>query len=350
MLNTHDLNSVLAVHPVLSLYLNVDPGTLENQASTPAWQIWLKNALKDIESHLNDADTNVWQTLRARLNDFLENYTPNSKGLVLFLGDDLEQVYELPVTLENRAAFGKPAVAPLLWAMDEYEPYLIVLVDREKADFLLAQLGKVQHEDNLIMELHVEDWREMTLMPSTTGQVRAGSHRDRFAVRMTEQLEHFYQNIATRARELAKKHGINRFILGGSQESAHALQHLMSHDNVVGIIPTLSTYKPAEVLQKAQPIAENYERKQEMELVEEIINLAKSGGRGALGYHEVALALKQGRVELLLASWSAKDARILDDLLVQALQAGAKIELAHGEPAERLNLEGGVAARLYYAL
>lgn len=39
----------------LSLYLHVDSGYIKNQATTPAWQIYLKNALSNAKQMENDS-------------------------------------------------------------------------------------------------------------------------------------------------------------------------------------------------------------------------------------------------------------------------------------------------------
>ena len=65
-----------------------------------------------------------------RLEEYLAGYQPSSKGLVLFVSPDFMRAVELPLQFENQAFFGKPAVAQLLWELDEHEPYLIVLIDQ----------------------------------------------------------------------------------------------------------------------------------------------------------------------------------------------------------------------------
>ena len=42
----------------------------------------------------------------------------------------------LPVPLRHHVAYGRPDVLPLLWAMDEYQPYAILAVTRERARLL----------------------------------------------------------------------------------------------------------------------------------------------------------------------------------------------------------------------
>lgn len=349
MFNIKDLKPLLDNQPLLSLYLNVNPALRENQATTAAWRIWLKDALREIDRQHDKDET--WQALRARVDEFFTTYRPESKGLALFFGEVMEQTVELPVDIENRASYGKPSLAPLVWAMDEYEPYLIVRVDHERAHFIVAQLGSVQRTENMKLELRSEDWYDENVIAGLTSGVasRPTASRDRFEARVAEHVERFYRDVAVHTQALCKQHQLRRVIVGGIAESAHALRDLLGQENVIDILSVSMHDSPAQVLEKALPVAEGYERKLEAELVEEVIDLAKAGGRGALGRGKVKQAFGEGRVELLIVSFPPDDYKDIEELTTKALEANSKIELVHGDAADRLNGEGGVAARLYYA-
>jgi hypothetical protein len=140
-------------------------------------------------------------------------------------------------------------------------------------------------------------------------------------------------------------------VLGGNEQAAHTVRDLLPEQLrqlVVDVLPIPMRFNTKEIMERVQPRALEYERENEMALVDQVINLAKSGGRGALGREAVMQALEQQRVELLLAPWPLDDA--LNDLPARVFASGGGIELVHGEAAERLKAEGGLGARLYYAL
>ncbi len=344
----------------LTITLEVNPALPENQAVTPAWRIWLKNALKDVEAGLDTHQAEAWRAIRPRLDAFFQDYTPQSRGLALYLGQGLERVYELSVAFENRAVFGAPVIAPLLWAVDEYEPYLIIQVDQEKAQFLTAYLGGAGTEETITLELSSEDWRQYTLVPSTAatvssggGGITQGSHRDRFMDRVDEQIERFHRQVVSQAQELIKKNGAQRIILAGSEEAAHAVRRLMPEalaQAVIAILPIPLRAAPHDVLAQALPVALDYERKHEVRLVDQVIGMAKAGGRGALGRDAVLAALEQRRVEVLFVPWPLTDRDLRSRLSVQAFEAGSDIEMVRGAAADKLDEAGGLAARLYYAV
>jgi hypothetical protein len=81
-----------------------------------------------------------------------------------------------------------------------------------------------------------------------------------------------------------------------------------------------------------------------------VINMAKSGGRAALGREAVLKAVDEQRVEMLIAPWPLTDEYLLHTLPEKMMHSSSTLELVHGEAAERVQAEGGLAARLYYAL
>ncbi len=72
MINLHNIKQLLvkADEHTLSLYLNVNPGAQENQSRTPAWQIELKNALKNIEERIEAEHKALWSHSRDQVDRY----------------------------------------------------------------------------------------------------------------------------------------------------------------------------------------------------------------------------------------------------------------------------------------
>ena len=153
--------------------------------------------------------------------------------------------------------------------------------------------------------------------------------------------------------KLAAEQKARRIILAGDEQAAHAVRDFLpetASSSVVAVLPIPMRYNPKEILDHVTPAALEFERQDEMKLVNQVIDMAKAGGRAALGRKAVLAALNQHRVELLVAPWPPADAEKTADIALRAFASGAQIELVHGDAAERLNREGGLAAQLYYAL
>lgn len=363
MITLHDIKSLLEREDeqIVTLYLQVDNALEENQADTPAWRIWLKNALRDTENTIPDDQRDVWEARKKRIDNIIANYVPESKSLVMFIGDDFEQTYELPVLVnENAISYGEVMVSPALWLIDEYEPYLIVLVDTEKAHFMTTYLGNTEENDTLESDRFDYDFVEKTLMPRNStsveyagSQVTQGSNRDSFDDMIQEKIDTFYRRVADHAQEMMASNKAQRLILGGTERSYHAVRDMLHQsvaERVVDALPIPLDSSDQDVMQRILPAAMNYERSQEYDLVEQVVGMAKSDGRGALGQNAIEDALTQQRVELLIAPFPSEMPDIVEHLTVQTIEKGGEVELVHGSAASLLEREGGVAARLYYTI
>lgn len=363
MFNLEDVKQMLtqADENTLSVYLNVNNAAQENQASPPAWQTWLRNALNDTGKGVSKAQRQSWEALVEQVQQYLEGYTPSSKSLILFSGAgwDAVQAYELNLPVENQISYGAPNVAPLLWIIDEYEPYLVVLVDQEEARFFTSNLGSIGFDESVERSEDVSEWREKTIMSNPGpgvdhGAVHGGSGRDDFEKRMDEQRIRLYRDAAAHIEKLMQQHGAQRVIFGGAEQSAHAVVHLLPDklkSAVVGILPIPVRNSTAQIFEQVLPAAQEFERQRELEMVTQVIDFARAGGRGALGRKDVLLAMDMQRVERLVMSWPPADNDLATELALRALSLNSGIELVHGEAGEILTDQAeGIAARLYYAI
>jgi len=342
----------------LTLYLNVDNAAQENQAANPGWYVWAKNALRDLHKNAVNGDASAREKIGESVQNYLNDYQPQSKGLLIFAGESFQQIYELPLYFENQISFGKPCVTPLLSAIDEYEPYLVALVDQETARFFISYLGELGFQESIEIDLEEYDFQQKTLMPSASAVagghgITQGSNREAFERMIDEHHNRFYREAVDVIQKLADKNHIQRVILGGSEQSAHAVHHLMPDalkGRVVDVVSIPKHYSTSEIFQHVLPSAQEAERKYELDLVNQVIDFAKSRGRGALGEEAVSNALDMQQVDLLILPWPSPKTELSNDLATRALQMNSDIELVSGEALERLNAEGGVAARLYYSL
>lgn len=360
MLNTEHVRDLLYDMPddVLTFYLHVDPSHRPNQNTPPAWQIYIKNALREVEGRLSDPNAPIWHNIRTELDNYLRGYQPRGKSLVMFVSADGVHTHDLPIALENRHAYGEPLVVPLLWAIDEYEQYLVVLVDQEEAQFFSAYLGGADSDDELSIDFDAYDFRDKNYMnnsraPSRGQPMAQGSGKDNFDDMHNAHLKRFHKDVAERIREVMGDKQAERIILGGNQKAAHAVRdHL--HDsikpNVVDILNIPISASEDDVAKGIRQTATNYERDHELEVVEEVINFAKANGRGALGVEAVEKAFTMQQVETLVMPFPPDDIDTASALTLRALHMGANVELVHGSPALKLKQEGNIAARLYYSI
>lgn len=339
--------------PLLSLYIRVDPALPENQALTPAWQIWVKNTLREMNNTMQDEQVTSWARALSHVLAFLDDYRPDAKGLILFADEDGLQDYRLPVLpQENVAHFGAPLVAPLLWLMDEYERYLIVLVDEEEAHFLTTYLGTIGREEAMASDRFSFDFREKTIR-ARDARPGGGINQDALDDLTDELISRFHRDVATHISGVMARTGALRVIIGGHERAAHAVRALLPvsvASALVGVIQIPFEESDQEVMARVLPLALDYERRKEAELVTSVIAQARAGGRGALGLDAVRQALALGQVDTLIAPWPTDDLELLHHLTLHAMQVGARVELVHGQAADMLRGTGSVAALLRFTL
>lgn len=357
MITLNDVRQVMntADDRTLSLYLHVDAGYRENQAETPQWRIVLKNALRDIEDKIGDNDRDYWKSLRERVDAFFKTYEVQSKTLVLFATGDDVLTYELPVALSNQFDYGAPLLTPAVWAIDEYEPYLIAMVDQEEARFVHAYLGFSDQQDSMTIDLADYDFAQKLSMPSNRdgGVAVGGNAREQFEDMIDEHVRRFYRDVADHIQKLTDEYAIDRVVLSGAERSAHAVHDLLRPqvgDKIVGVLPIPMETPDHEIGKHIADVALNFERQHELDLVKDVIDRAKASGRGALGIDKIHNALNLGQVELVILPYPPKNDEVARDLTLKALENNAEIELVHGSPAILLKDEGGAAARLYYTV
>jgi hypothetical protein len=355
MLNVNEIKELVsaAEGQVMSLYLDVDTSKQENQGANPAWRTWLKNTLRE----LPEAKDPQWKDMLERMESRFATYeAKNNRSLAVISGpDEEEHLYELPFPMENQIAFGKPLVLPLLWAIDEYEMYVVALTDKEESRLFTAYLGQVGFQDSVAVEEDVTDRgdKPVRVAPQTGEYATRGSVRDEFQDRTDEHEARMYRDVVQHIQKLMDRHGARRIVLGGNEQAAHGVRNQMPEkmaQSVVGILHIPMRQSPPEIFEQILQHAQEFERKEEVELVNQVIDFAKAGGRGALGEKAVMDALEMQRVELLILPWPMDNSQMAMDLPFRVFASGGNIELVHGEAADRLNQEGGLAARLYYAI
>lgn len=339
----------------LSLYLMTDPGDAGNQAQTPSWQVFLRNALADVEARQDSIQTKQWKNvrlsdtapekawarLRKRVDKYLTSYRPEGKTLVLFVSADSEHSFELPVRVDSAFYYGKPHIQEFLWALDEYEQHSVLLFGEDQTRVLRIALGRSATDRTVVSD---DAWLRQL---RKTGSFQQYSWRDdditrRFVKNVAREVDKFFM----------KSPDVSRIVLGGNVELANAVLsalHPVVQAQVIAVAPIPVSLPAHEVAGRITEVAEEAEREHEAVLVADVIRSAGARGRGATGYTAVGRALDRGAVRLLALPYPA-DADTVEPLLLQAVRAGATVEFVHDEAAERVQEAGGIIAQLYYPI
>jgi peptide subunit release factor 1 (eRF1) len=379
MLNQENIRRIqeqIAAHPtpMLSLYVDINPANPGNVGK--AYLTRAREAARSL---------GVPEKVLERALSAMERL-PEGRLRAVFAGEDWVEAYdlqtELPLPDGVEARWGAPYLTPLMYALDEYERYAVVLVDREKWRLFELHMGRVEELEGAFRAVAANEWRDLgedatvagglNAGPGTfghAGRASGGSGKDHFNERMGEWTERFYREMAQRLAEIMKARGTGRLILmGPDPDTKNFAAHLPNGLPEPYILPSMphSRVGPGEVLKALEQQLPLLERAREEKLLDTIRE------RGIWGLEEVLEALQEGRVYLLVVPWGlevkvfrcasggvgltreAAEAfcpgeKLEEVSLKEALPALAqaynvRLEIVHGEIESRLHEEfGGLA-------
>ncbi|MBC7357331.1 MAG: host attachment protein [Desulfacinum sp.] len=286
---------------ILSVYLNVDPQVRANRRG--AHKLVLDQLLKDLESDLEDSgQRDHFQEDADWVRRQVEVHIPKGRSMVFFC--DISEGYtyqeDLPVRLPNGAWYEKrPYIRPLLDAWKEYERTGIVVVDRERARFLVASMGEV------------EEMEEAFQTPAVRHRSTAGTDHMRsqmvFQRRAATWSHWFLKEVADALHDMVEEYEIDRVVLAGPEEVTAELKRLLPKgvlSRVAARVRASVTARPQDLLEQVTPVLRDLDAALERELVAECVTTARKAQSGSakavLGLEAVLDAVNQGRVYQIL--------------------------------------------------
>ncbi len=386
MLRPHDLADLADTdrRDVLSIYLDIDATKPANQTATPAYLIWLRNALRETVDHLFKDKRRVADEPATAALHFVESMKPEGRGLAIFAAPDLWRQFSLPYPLPNHVAYGLPDLIPLLWAIDEYEPYAVLVVDREHARIVVTSLGGARVVEEEELGLDTSDWRftagrQPPFTKATGSGASRGTQRDTFDARVDDHIRRFWHGAADAAARWLDELQIRRLIIGGQEEAAAAVRELLpepARGKVIGIVPLPAHAEVPVIRERTEPVALEEERRRDAELVARVLEGAAAQAGGVVGKVATIEALQEGQALTVIADrelagdvWQCTQCRFVSGKAVErcpacggtvealplaqalpllARRGGATIEFMGEEAAAGLRPHEGLGAVLRY--
>ncbi len=286
--------------PVLSVYLHLDPSHPLNQKG--GYKLVLDGFLKDIEAQIREEtwlrhfeEDAEWVRRKA------DHYLPKGKSLVLFCDVSESFFFEeaLPIRMGNQAWCGStPYIRPLLEAIEEYERYGVVLLDRERARFFIITMGSIEEISDIFQD------------PPVKHRSMAGSDHMRsqmvFQRRAAKWSESFLKYASDIVNDMVLHYRIDRILLAGPEDVTAELLRMFPKrvaSRVVHRMRMAVQAKPAEVMEISFPAIEQIENRQEREAVEDLVTVARKANptkeKAVLGINGILDAVNQGRVQRL---------------------------------------------------
>lgn len=287
--------------PVLSVYLNIDP-TLPANAKG-GYKTLLDQMLDKVKATIEDESiTEHFEADSEWIRSRVEHLIPGGKTYVAFcdVSEDFFYEEELPIRLANVVVYeDTPYVRPLIEAMDEYERYGVILLDREKARFFILAMGQIEELEDAIN------------IPPVRHRKTTGSDHMRSQMVFQRRAETwsawFLKELAERLQDLTVRYQLPHLILMGPPEVTAEFFRLLPRslqERVVDRIRMSVKAPEKEVLEACLPVIEKRERAIEEKLVRDMITAASKSGstveKAVMGLNGVLDAVNQGRVYLLV--------------------------------------------------
>lgn len=342
---------------VLSAYVDADQ---KDPAARSAWKTALETEVGRIRKGL-DGDSEdfeaAWEHLKTALRDEEEGFF-HGRGLVAFAtAGGVKHLERLPISTKTLVRWEDGIrVAPYVRALKQNRPIEVALADRERVRLLTYQEGSLSEHAEVDADTEIGDL-------SDVGQAKRGSvSSGRRGETSTDQAQRILDNETTRMlKEVAAlledrmgDEGV--LILGGTTEAVNRLAEALparldgrvAQDTSLHLGMSLPEVKDA-----VRELASGLTSAEQADMVDDVVNAARSGGKGSLGRDETEKALVEMRVDTLLLSrsflWEHPD--FADHCVGTAFAQNADVMELGGEAGERLDEEGGgIGSRLRFRI
>ena len=252
----------------------------------------VRNMLSDQPHELEHFDNSI-----EMVRTYLDNNPPDGP-LCVFASwaEDYFQVFELAQPAEDLLWIdSSPYIRPLAELQDEYENFVIVSVDNERASIYYVTSAQMKEEERVSGNVK-------------SSSKKGGWSQKRYERRRDKQLHRYVKDVAERLQALAEEKPFRRLVLIGSGETLGAVRDALSQDlrnRLVGVEATNAQEEP-RIWNEAYKVYLQEEREEEEDLWSQIKGEYMRDGRAEVGPVKVLKAARVGRMAHLLVNREAK--------------------------------------------
>lgn len=285
----------------LTVYLNTGPNI-----GRSAFGATFRNLLRALLAHaIAGGDRKVFARVVAKVTNFLDQHKPNANSMLIFGMDRDWRQYSSRVPVRDELWWGPPNINQLLWLLEEYRPYGVLIADQQKVQFLAVRLGELEESREFTTDIDTSGWRKQMMGASGRGSSlqKGGKDLEKFSSRYMEHVHSFWKGLHRPLSDLIERYHIKRLVVAGNKS--------LVPDFVKSLPPVLSTSvmtqvhmdsltDSTEAVRRIYPEIVTWERKRGKCLVSELLNSATVSQRAAVGIEPVLKYVQEGRVQRLL--------------------------------------------------
>lgn len=289
---------------ILSLYVNVDQSNAANL--NRGFETKVDSLFRQVgeDQNSNGGSKQRFDAECKRVRQFLSDYVPKGKALVLF-SDSRQEFWwhrDLQVDLPVGARWSpQPWVRPLLEVIEEHDRLCLVLIDK--------QHGKILAVDAAGFEQQAEILSDVPNKHATTGtdHIWSQSQMDRDHVK---HVQWHARRVADEMAAIVERIRVNRIVIGGPVEAVSVFTATLPkrfQQMIIGTICVPVDASNDRLAAELKVVQERSEQEDESKLVESLVTAAMKGDRAVLGVRDTLNAIQQGRVYRIVV---ARDFRI----------------------------------------
>lgn len=289
------LAEVRSAHaPIFSLYLDLRPERRGGEPPLTRFMNLLRQAEQQVKLDERSRSYRIhWAEEADRLRAWLDDHKPlDGRGLAVLscttIG--LWRAFRLPVPVRDQLVAGdRPYLRPLTTLLDEFERYLVVLIDAGSARLIEVYLGAIADVEEL----------PGSVPPATGHFVEKTGHRH------DTYLHRHAKRVAERAEAFWNEHHYDRLVIGGTEEALGELRDQLPkalRERLAGELHLSPQVELGQVLDRVLAIEREQEQRLEAQRVEELITSAHKGDAAVLGLEATLLAIVEQRVRLLIVA------------------------------------------------
>jgi peptide chain release factor subunit 1 len=280
----------------LTLYFDTGP----NQPRS-TFKARFHNLLKGLNSSVPPADRPALEKSVARIANYLDSLRSNNRSVLLFATERNLQEFTSRVPVRDEVSWGAPNVSQLLWLLDEYRPYGVLIPDQQKVRFLAVRLNEFEEYKEFDTGIDTSEWRKRQV--GTPG--RSGHDVDKFSNRMMEKVRAFWTGLHKPISELIDRYHIRRIVVAGNRSLVPEFVKSLPariRDSVITQFSIEAVTSPGEAVKRIFPEIEAWERKRESTVVAELLNSAGVSSKASVGVEPTLKYVQAGRVSRMVVA------------------------------------------------
>jgi peptide chain release factor subunit 1 len=278
---------------ILSLYVNVDQSNAANL--NRGFETEVESVFRKMAENRSPSDNHKgeFEAECGRVLQFLREYTPKGKALVVFSGANRGVLWQrdLQVSLPTGARWSaKPWLRPLLEVIEDHDRFAVVLIDKHHARILTVDATGVQPQFEVSSDVPNKH--------ATTGtdHIMSQAQMDRDH---TNHLKAHAKRVAEELAAIVDRMKLSRIVIGGPVEATSTFTSELPkrlEQMIIGTTTAPVDTNGERLLSELREIQQKAEQEDEAKIVDSMITAAMKGDRAVLGISNTLAAIQEGRV------------------------------------------------------